>query len=92
MNNVKFELNKDGGAEILQRNQNLKTLLNQQANSILSDAISASVGVFGEPLNLVLEEKSGGDRGGFKISAGDARSGALLKTQPKWLASFIVNI
>lgn len=98
--NVKFHLSQEGvKEEIYLGSPKLRELEREVAEHALSEARAAFLQEFGFPPALNLEFRYAkvsspyvnGLRPIYRIKAGDARTGAILKRYPGWLGKFAQN-
>jgi hypothetical protein len=88
---IRFELDKAGGAEVLRKNTVLQSLQLNAMEDILINIKAQFFQTFGLQGNFKLVEFTT-DRSSVKISAADARTATVLKKHPRWLDTFTNNI
>lgn len=91
MNTVKFILNIAGGADILKNNTALQSMEDAALNSVLGDIEAQFFQTFGVEGKFQVADFTT-DRSSAKIQAADARTGAVLKANPRWLDQFTDNM
>lgn len=97
---VKFSLDVAGVQQVVYGSSKLNGIERQVMERALSEAKATFLQEFGTDGNLVLEYLSrpvggktaqylpGARRPVYRIRAGDAKTGAILKARPGWLAKF----
>lgn len=91
MSDVTFKLNQSGGAEILRRNEKIQQLERTAFSGVLTNIEAQFFQTFGVEGKFEIVEFET-DRHNIKIQAADKPTGAILKANPGWLATFIPNI
>lgn len=81
----KFKLNRVGGSEILKTYPDLKAMQEEVAQKQLAQARAQFVSDFGMEGNFKIEFVQNGIRMVYRVAAADAKTGAILKANPKWL-------
>ena len=81
----KFKLNYPGGGEILKTYPKLKAVQEEIAQKQLAQAKAQFVSDFGTEGNFEIKFVQGNQRMSYRVVAADAKTGAILKANPKWL-------
>lgn len=91
MANVKFELDRQGGAEILKNNRTLIGMQDTAMNQVLSIVQANFFQTFGVEGEFEIRHTLG-DRRGVAIIPSSKRTRAILNSHPGWLSTYMNNI
>lgn len=89
---VKFELNKSGIREILQKQAEIRPLIQQSLTATLQEVEAQFYMQFGVEGHFTYRNHDGRDRQGGEIAPADAQTMAILKQHPEWLDRFKSSI
>lgn len=88
MTMVKFELNKSGIRQILQKQAEIRPVIQKALTATLQEIEAQFYIQFGVAGHFQYKDHDGKDRQGGEIEPADARTMSIIKQHPEWLDRF----